>query len=43
VLHEAMLITTGGERMLFKGLEQPQGEAGPAFVQEWSVQLMPRT
>jgi hypothetical protein len=42
VLYEAALITMGGERMMFKGVEQPQGEAGPAYVQEWSVQLIPR-
>ena len=26
-----------GNKMLFKGEERPQGDAGPAFVQEWSV------
>lgn len=43
VLYEAKLTTMGGERMLFKGEERPQGDAGPAFVQEWSVQVVPRS
>jgi hypothetical protein len=38
-LYEARLITMHGDRMLFKGEERPQGEAGPAFVQEWAVML----
>jgi hypothetical protein len=42
VLHDAALITMGGERMMFKGIEKPQGEAGPGYVQEWSVQVIPR-
>ena len=36
-LFEARLITMHGNKMLFKGEERPQGDAGPAFVQEWSM------
>lgn len=37
VLYEARLITLHGDKMLFKGEERPQGDAGPAYTQEWSV------
>lgn len=43
VLFEAKLTTMHGDKMLFKGEERPQGDAGPAFVQEWSVQLAARS
>lgn len=36
-LFEARLTTMHGSKMLFKGEERPQGDAGPAFVQEWAV------
>jgi hypothetical protein len=36
-LYEARLTTMHGDKMLFKGEERPQGDAGPALVQEWSV------
>lgn len=36
-LFEARLITMHGTKMLFKGEERPQGDAGPAYVQEWAV------
>lgn len=36
-LFEARLTTMHGSKMLFKGEERPQGDAGPAFVQEWSI------
>jgi len=36
-LYEARLTTMHGNKMLFKGEERPQGDAGPAFVQEWAV------
>lgn len=39
VLHDARLTTMHGEKMLFKGEERPQGDDGPAYVQEWAVQL----
>ena len=42
ILHDAKLITMHGEGMLFKGEERPQGDAGPAYVQEWSVRILPR-
>lgn len=42
VLFEARLTTMHGDKMLFKGEERPQGDAGLAFVQEWSVQVVPR-
>jgi hypothetical protein len=36
-LYDARLITMHGDKMLFKGEERPQGDAGPAYVQEWSL------
>lgn len=36
-LYEARLTTMHGDKMLFKGEERPQGDTGPAYVQEWSV------
>ncbi|MDK6077952.1 hypothetical protein [Massilia varians] len=37
MLYEARLTTMHGTKMLFKGEERPQGDAGPAYVQEWSI------
>lgn len=39
LLYEARLVTMHSQGMLFKGEERPQGDAGPAYVQEWSVRL----
>lgn len=39
ILHEARLTTMHGPGMLLKGEERPQGDKGPAYVQEWSVRL----
>lgn len=36
-LHDARLVGMQRGKMAFKGEERPQGEEGPAFVQEWSV------
>jgi hypothetical protein len=41
-LWEARLVTMHGDGMLFRGEERPQGDDGPAFVQEWSVRIQPR-
>ncbi|SFD83036.1 hypothetical protein SAMN05216204_1403 [Massilia yuzhufengensis] len=37
VLYDARLTTMHGTKMLFKGEERPQGDAGPAYIQEWSA------
>lgn len=39
ILHEAKLTTMHGAGMLLKGEERPQGDKGPAYIQEWSVRL----
>lgn len=36
-LYEVKMTTMHGNKMLFKGEERPQGDAGPAIVQEWAV------
>lgn len=41
-LYEARLISMHSGKMLFRGEERPQGEAGPAYVQEWAVAVEPR-
>jgi hypothetical protein len=41
-LHEARLVGMQRGKMAFKGEERPQGDDGPAFVQEWSVLIAPR-
>jgi len=41
-LYEARLITMHGNKMLLKGEERPQGDGGPAYVQEWAVVVEPR-
>ncbi len=41
-LYDARLISMHGEKMLFKGEERPNGDAGPAYVQEWAVVVEPR-
>jgi hypothetical protein len=43
LLHDARLTTMHGDSMLFKGEQRPEGDAGPAYVQEWSVRLVPRS
>jgi hypothetical protein len=40
-LYDARLTTMHSDGMLFKGEERPDGETGPAYVQEWSVKLTP--
>jgi hypothetical protein len=39
-LYEARLITMHSGGMLFRGEERPEGESGPAYVQEWSVKIV---
>ena len=39
LLYEAKLTTMTDGGMLLKGEERPQGDAGPAYVQEWSVRF----
>ncbi len=39
ILYEAKLTTMHGPGMLLKGEERPQGDKGPAYVQEWSVRF----
>ncbi len=39
VLYDARLVSMHGTGMLFKGEERPQGDAGPAYIQEWSVMV----
>lgn len=39
IMYEARLTTMNGAGLLLKGEERPQGNQGPAFVQEWSVRL----
>lgn len=41
-LHHVRLVTMQGNKMLFRGEERPQGESGPAYVQEWAVLLKDR-
>lgn len=41
-LYEARLTTMHGNKMLFKGEDRPQGDTGPAYVQEWAVVIEPR-
>jgi len=41
ILHEARVTTMHGAGMLLKGEERPEGDTGPAYVQEWSVRLRP--
>jgi len=42
LLYEAKLTTMTDGGMLLKGEERPQGDAGPAYVQEWSVRFESR-
>ena len=39
ILYEAKLTTMTDGGMLLKGEERPQGDSGPAYVQEWSVRF----
>jgi hypothetical protein len=41
-LYEARMVGMHNGKMAFKGEERPQGDDGPAFVQEWSVLVEPR-
>lgn len=36
-LYELSITGMHGNKMMFKGEERPPGDAGPAYVQEWSV------
>lgn len=38
-LWDARVVTMHGDGMLFRGEERPQGDDGPAYVQEWSVMI----
>ena len=38
-LYEVRITTMHGPAMLLKGEDRPQGDAGPAYVQEWSVRF----
>lgn len=42
ILYEARLVTMQSTSMLFRGEERPQGDDGPAYVQEWAVRIEPR-
>jgi len=42
VLYDARLTTMHSNGMLFKGEDRPDGDAGPAYVQEWSVRIEPK-
>ncbi len=39
LLYDAKLVSMHDRGMLFKGEERPQGDAGPAYIQEWSVMI----
>lgn len=39
LLYDAKLVSMHDRGMLFKGEERPQGDAGPAYIQEWSVMV----
>ena len=41
-LTEAKLVTMMGARMLFQGLESEGGAEGPAYLQEWVVEVLPQ-
>ena len=34
-----LVVTMHGAGMLPKGEERPQGDKGPAYIQEWSVRF----
>lgn len=38
-LYDVRLTTMHGPGMLLKGEERPQGDKGPAYIQEWSVRF----
>ncbi|MEH6435762.1 hypothetical protein [Massilia sp. DD77] len=39
MLYDAKLTTMTDGGMLLKGEERPQGDTGPAYIQEWSVRF----
>lgn len=41
-LYEVRLIGMHNGKILLKGEERPNGVAGPAYVQEWSIAVDPR-
>jgi hypothetical protein len=40
-LYEVRLLGMHNGKILLKGEERPQGNAGPAYVQEWSIAVEP--
>lgn len=40
-LFDARLIVMHHDGMRFIGIERPRGDDGPAYVQEWSVMILP--
>lgn len=38
-LYDARLTTMNNAGLLLKGEERPQGDAGPAYIQEWAVRF----
>lgn len=36
------LVGLRNEKMMFWGVERPQGEAGPEYIQEWAVVVVTR-
>lgn len=38
-LFDARMTVMHHDGMRFRGIERPQGEDGPAYVQEWSVMI----
>jgi hypothetical protein len=41
-LYDVRLLGMHNGKILLKGEERPQGAAGPAYVQEWSIAVEPR-
>ena len=39
LLYDARVTTMHNAGMLIKGEERPEGDTGPAYVQEWSIRL----
>lgn len=39
LLYDAKLISMHERGMLFTSEERPQGDAGPAYIQEWSMMI----
>jgi hypothetical protein len=41
-LCDVRLMGLQNGKMLMQGIERPQGENGPEYIQEWSVVVVPR-